>query len=111
MSRMTISGSRTSAAAASWALTSVRMRRPVSGVAAFSSWDMRCRFPLESARLVPLAELVPHDDGGQVQQHHDDEEEDGRGVDHGLGRLHVGALEAHVVDVEAQVHELPVEVE
>src|SRR5260370_38981972 len=102
MSRMTMSGSRTSTAAASGALPSVLMAIPVSGAAAFSSWDMRSCFPSESAHLVSLAELVPHDDGGQVQEHHDQEEEDGRGVDHGLGRLDVRALEAHVVDVEAQ---------
>src|SRR5262245_34917790 len=106
-SRITMSGSRTSRAAASSSLTSVEILMPalssvtVSGIVASS--ERRC--------LILPPQPVAHHDGGQVEQHHDREQQDGGGVDHRFGRLHVGALEADVVDVEAEVHELAVEVE
>src|SRR3990172_4094637 len=84
-------------------LTSVLIRSPVSRGAFTSSLVISILEASESARLVLLAELVAHDDRGQVQQHHDDQQEDRGGIHHRLGRLDVGALEADVVDVEAQV--------
>src|SRR5262245_55203952 len=101
-----MSGSRTSRAAASCSFTSVAIRMPcvlssvmVSGIVASSS---------ERGCLVLAAQLVAHDDRRQVEQHDDDQQEDRGRVDHRLGGLDVGALEADVVDVEPKVHELAV---
>src|SRR3989304_10310002 len=91
------------------ALTSVLIRSPVSRGVFTSSLVISILEASESARLVLLAELVAHDDRGEIEQHDDDQQEDRSRVHHRLGGLHVGALEADVVDVEAEVHELAVQ--
>src|SRR5687767_15790203 len=59
------------------------------------------------------AELPPqplaYQDGRQIERDDDRQEQERRQVDHRLGRLDVGRLEPDVVDVEPEVHELPVE--
>src|SRR5574341_589796 len=97
-------------AAPAGGFTSVLIRSPVSRGVFTSSLVISILEASESARLVLLAELVAHEDRGQVQKNDDDQQEDGGRVHHRLGRFDVGALEADVVDVKAQVHELAVEV-
>src|SRR5262245_20368713 len=101
---MTMSACRVSALPASGGFTSVRMRRPVSGI---SSTGL-AMITSESPCLVLPSQAVAHQDGGEVEQQDDAEQQDRGGVHHGLGRLDVGALEADVVDVESEVHELAV---
>src|SRR5262245_51050863 len=66
---------------------------------------------LDRRGRVPATQAVAHADGEQVEQHNDGQQQQGRGEDHRTGRVDVGRLEAHVVDVKAQVHELPVEMD
>src|SRR5262245_6694523 len=59
---------------------------------------------------VPAPQAVAQEDGAEVRGHdHGDQEQRGREYQR-LDGLDIGALEAHVVDVEAQVHELPLQV-
>ena len=77
-------------AAGAFALTSVRIRSPVSGAVVFiSSLAMRIASPSERARLVLLAQVVPHRDRGDVHQDHDQEQEHRGRVHHRLGGFHV----------------------
>src|SRR5512137_3078944 len=86
---------------AAGAVTSVLMRSPVSGVVVFMSWSaISMPRSSEGSRLVLLAQVVPHRDGGDVHQDDDDQQEHRGRVDHRLRGLHVRALEADVVDVE-----------
>src|SRR5689334_17064215 len=56
------------------------------------------------------AETVPCRDGEEIQDYDDRQQQQRRGEHHGARGVDVRRLEAHVVDVEAQVHELAVEV-
>src|SRR5690554_958407 len=58
-----------------------------------------------------LPKPITNPDGCQVQHDDDEHEEQRGGIDQRPRRFDVGALEAHVVDVEAEVHELALEVQ
>src|SRR5690606_29120832 len=66
---------------------------------------------LEVAGDEAAAEACAEDDGEEVEDDDDGDEEEGGGPDQGPGGLGVGALEAEVVDVEAEVHEAALGVE
>ena len=61
---------------------------------------------LKSAGLVFAAEVGADLDGGEIEDNDECDEEEGSGEDHGFGRLGVGGLEAEIVNVKAEVHEL-----
>src|SRR5207247_4041136 len=66
---------------------------------------------LHGRRRVPATQAVAHADGEQVERDHDDQQQERRREHHGARGVDVRRLKADVVDVEAEVHELPVEVE
>src|SRR5450759_970930 len=65
----------------------------------------------ERGGLQLFAQDVSYDDRREVQRDDDDEEKDRGRVDHRDGRFDVRALEAHVVEMESEVHDLPLEVQ
>ena len=58
-----------------------------------------------------LAQVVTNTDSRQVEAHYHSHQQEGGGIDQGPRRLDVRALEADVIDVEAQVHELALHVQ
>src|SRR5580700_3882049 len=57
----------------------------------------------------PPSQFLAQDDGPQIERHDQADEEEGGGEDHRLGGIGIGGLEAEIVDVEAEMHELLVE--
>src|SRR4030042_1214379 len=61
-----------------------------------------------AGELLPRA--VSDHEGRQVEEQHHQEEQERGGEHHQPGGIHVRRLEAHVVDVEAEMHELALQV-
>src|SRR5690606_38117851 len=62
--------------------------------------------PPESVRstAVFFPQAVANFDSGQVQHQNQDNQYKCRSINQWAGRFHIGALETHIVDMEAQVH-------
>jgi len=66
---------------------------------------------LEAGGRVFFAQAVADEDGREIHDHHQQDEEQRGGENHGLGGVRVRRLEAHVVDMKAQMHEFAFQVD